>query len=66
MTKEELLTELGRKIEEYGMTEVSKRSGVSRTNIYQMLKGNPTLDSFVRLSVAVGFRIVLTKNPDGA
>lgn len=43
----------------FGMTEIAKKSGLNRVNIYRMLseKGNPTISSLFPLLHAIGVRL---------
>ena len=45
------------------MTSVSKKSGLTRTSLYKSLSGNtnPSLDTFLKVVKALGFKIQLAK-----
>lgn len=54
-----LLNTLRRVSEAYGITNLSKKTGISRQNIYQMLseKGNPTIRNLELLLESFGYRL---------
>lgn len=60
-TPEELLQAINTIARSKGMTALARQSGISRETLYRALsdKGNPTLDTLVRLMKALGVRLAV-------
>ncbi len=58
-----LLNTLRRVSSAFGMTNLSKKTGISRQNIYQMLSenGNPTIRNLELLLESFGYRLSIKK-----
>ena len=56
-----LLLRLRLEAERCGMTELSRRCGIEGSNLYKVLAddANPTLDSLIKITTALGLQIEL-------
>jgi len=60
-TPEEMLAALNTVARSYGMAALAREAGISREALYRALsdKGNPTLDTLLRVMKALGVRLAV-------
>ncbi|MFC0205445.1 addiction module antidote protein [Novosphingobium soli] len=59
---DEIRAALGTIARSHGMTALSKETGITREALYKALgeKGNPTLDTLLKVTKALGLRLAIT------
>lgn len=61
--KELILAKLAGAVPHRGVSELSRITGLERSSLYKALgeRGNPSLDTLVRISIGLGFKVTLEK-----
>lgn len=58
MTKEHILNLLGERAKEFGMTRLSRATGIDRCHLYLIFKnGNPQLDTLMKVCDSLGVKL---------